>query len=510
MMKQEKIIIFDTTLRDGEQAPGCSMNLTEKLAVAKQLEKLGVDVIEAGFPIASPGDFEAVSRIAEVVEKASVCGLARCTKKDIDACIAALKKAKHPRVHVFIATSDIHMQHKLKMSKQEVKEAALKAISYAKQFVDDVEFSCEDASRSDVGFLQEIVTLAIEAGAKTINLPDTVGYALPDEYGKFIEEVIQGVDNADKAIFSVHCHNDLGVAVANSLKAIQSGARQVEVSLNGIGERAGNAALEELVMAIYTKGENLGLKTTIQLSEIYKSCRLVSQITGMPIPANKAIVGRNAFLHESGIHQDGVLKERSTYEIMDPTLIGIKQDNLVLGKHSGRHAFSKKLEELGYMLSKEDVNSTFERFKVLCDKKKEILDEDIIALVYRLDLEKEGRFRFHHLHSFSGTNLTSTATIGLFVDDQLKEVAALAEGPIDSVFVAIDQLLDEKIDEKRELLEYRIDAITSGRDAQAEVHVTIKCKEHIFNGTGLSTSVLEASAKAYINAANKAIHMLNI
>ncbi len=345
MTDQNRIIIFDTTLRDGEQAPGCSMNLQEKLDVAHMLARLGVDVIEAGFPIASPGDFEAVKAIAEKVEGPVICGLARATKKDIDACMGALAGAKRRRIHTFIATSPIHMTHKLRMNEDEVVEAATKAIRYAKTFTDDVEFSCEDASRSEIPFLQRICSAAIEAGATTINLPDTVGYAMPWEYAKFIKEVIEGIDNREGIIFSVHCHDDLGMAVANSLSALDAGARQIEVSVNGIGERAGNAAVEEVAMGIVTKEVMMGYHTNINTTEIYNACRLVSQITGMPIPANKSVVGGNAFLHESGIHQDGVLKERSTYEIMNPEMIGIKKENMVLGKHSGRHAFQTRLNE---------------------------------------------------------------------------------------------------------------------------------------------------------------------
>lgn len=508
-MDNQKIIIFDTTLRDGEQAPGCSMNLKEKLAVARQLEKLGVNVIEAGFPIASPGDFEAVSKIAEVIEHATVCGLARATKKDIDACANALKHAKHSRIHVFLATSPIHMKHKLNMSPEKVKETAVEAVRYAKTFTEDVEFSCEDASRSEVPFLQEVVQAVIEAGATTINLPDTVGYAMPWEYAEFIRDVIAGVPSKDKAIFSVHCHNDLGVAVANSLMAVNEGARQIEVSVNGIGERAGNAALEEVVMALYTKEKMMHFHTDIDTREIFKTSRLVSQTTSMPIPANKAVVGRNAFLHESGIHQDGVLKERSTYEIMNPEIIGITSENLVLGKHSGRHAFGKRLQELGYFLEKEELDQAFEGFKVLCDMKKEVLDEDLIALVSDGVLEQEDVYHFDHMHVFSGSNLTATATIGVQVEDTMQEVAALAKGPIDAAFAAVDKLVTGKdIQDRFKLLEFRIDAVTPGRDAQGEVHVKIECEGKTFNGTGLSTSVLEASAKAYLNAINKAIMVL--
>lgn len=505
-MDDKRIIIFDTTLRDGEQAPGCSMTLNEKLAVARQLEKLGVDIIEAGFPIASPGDFEAVSKIAETITKSTVCGLARCRQKDIDRAVEALKPAVKPRIHVFLATSPIHMKHKLQMTEDEVVAQAEKMVAYAKQFIDDVEFSCEDASRSDVAFIQRVVTAVIDAGATTINLPDTVGYALPWDYEKFIGDCIQGIPNRDKAVFSVHCHNDLGVGVANSLMTLGQGVRQIEVSVNGIGERAGNAALEEIVMALHTH-HDLGYTTGIVTEEIFRTCQLVSQTTGMPIPANKAVVGRNAFLHESGIHQDGVLKERSTYEIMDPATIGITGENLVLGKHSGRHAFQNRLEQLGYALSPEELEKAFEDFKVLSDKKKEILDADLIALAGKGQYASDVIYTFDHLHVFSGTNLTATATLGVEKDEGMAEVAALAKGPIDAVFAAVDTIVrkDYGDDLAIKLLEYRIDAITEGRDAQGQVKVRIEFKGKPYNGSGVSTSIIEASARAYINAINKAL-----
>lgn len=506
-MDDKRILIFDTTLRDGEQAPGCSMNLNEKLAVARQLEKLGVDIIEAGFPIASPGDFEAVSKIADTITQSTICGLARCRKKDIDAAAQALKGAAKPRIHVFLATSPIHMAHKLKMTEDEVVAQAQEMVAYAKSLVDDIEFSCEDASRSEIPFVQRVVTAAIEAGATTINLPDTVGYAMPWDYEVFIRDVIQGVPNRDRAIFSVHCHNDLGVGVANSLMAIRQGARQIEVSVNGIGERAGNAALEEVVMALHTRQKDLGFTTGIVTEEIYRTCQLVSQTTSMPIPANKAIVGRNAFLHESGIHQDGVLKERSTYEIMDPATIGITGENLVLGKHSGRHAFQNRLEQLGYTLSSDELEKAFTDFKDLSDKKKEILDADLIALVGKGQAAADATYLFDHLHVFSGTNLTATATLGMEKEGDMKELAALADGPIDAVFAAVDAMVCEDLGEDAtiKLLEYRIDAITEGRDAQGQVRVRIEFKDRPYHGTGVATSIIEASARAYINAINKAL-----
>ena len=440
-MNKDKVIIFDTTLRDGEQSPGCSMNLTEKLAVARQLEKLGVDVIEAGFPVSSPGDFESVKMIADAITESTVCGLARAVRKDIEACGEALKGAKKSRIHTFIATSPVHMEYKLKMSPEQVIERAVEAIKLARTFTDDVEFSCEDASRSEVSFLQKIVTAAIEAGATTINLPDTVGYAVPWEYGKFVKDVMDGVPNADRAIFSVHCHNDLGMAVANSLAAVHVGARQVEVALNGIGERAGNTSLEEVVMALTTRKDDLQCETGINTTELYRSCRLVSQTTNMPIPANKAIVGRNAFLHESGIHQDGVLKKRETYEILDPASIGITVDNLVLGKHSGRHAFQVHMKDLGFDLTGDALVEAFEEFKKLCDRKKEVLDDDLIALVDAQMAAADDSYVFDHLYVFTGTNLTSTATLGVKFEDEIKEIATLSDGPVDAACKAVEEIV---------------------------------------------------------------------
>lgn len=501
-MDQKRVIIFDTTLRDGEQAPGCSMNLKEKLAVAQNLARLGVDVIEAGFPVASPGDFEAVKAIADTVEGPVICGLARATKKDIDACMGALANASRRRIHTFIATSPIHMAHKLRMNEDEVVQAAVEAIRYAKTFTDDVEFSCEDASRSEVPFLQRICTEAICAGATTINLPDTVGYAMPWEYATFIRDVIDGIPNKDGIIFSVHCHDDLGMAVANSISALDAGARQIEVAVNGIGERAGNASLEEVVMSMVTKEIMMGYHTDIETKEIYNVCRLVSQITGMPIPANKSVVGGNAFLHESGIHQDGVLKERSTYEIMNPEMIGIKQENLVLGKHSGRHAFQARLKALGYEPEENELNAFFDSFKRLCDKKKDIHDEDLIAIIFD-HAGAEEHYQYDHLHVFSGTDMTSTATLGVRVGDKMVELAALGHGPVDAAYAAVDKLVEREFNGSIELLEYRIDSMTPGHDAQGEVRVKMSYDGRTVHGKGYSTSILEASTKAYLNAMNK-------
>lgn len=482
------------------------MNLTEKLAVAKQLEKLGVDVIEAGFPVSSPGDFESVKMIAEAITESTVCGLARATKKDIEACGEALKGAKKARIHTFIATSPIHMEYKLKMSPDEVVKRAVESIKLAKTYTDDVEFSCEDASRSEIPFLCRIVEAAIDAGATTINLPDTVGYAVPWEFGKFVKAVIDGTPNSDKAVFSVHCHNDLGMAVANSLDAVHHGARQIEVALNGIGERAGNTSLEEIVMALETRKDELHCTTGINTKEIYRSCRLVSQTTNMPIPANKAIIGRNAFLHESGIHQDGVLKKKETYEIMNPASIGISVENLVLGKHSGRHAFHVRMKELGFDLEGDALLNAFEDFKKLCDRKKEVLDDDLIALVDAQMATADDSYEFDHLYVFTGTDLTSTATLGVKVDDEVKEIATLADGPVDAACKAVEEILGPQYRGAFDMHSYRIEAITGGTDAQAEVNIKVSYKDKTFNGHGLSTSILEASAKSYLNAINKAVN----
>lgn len=505
----DKIVIFDTTLRDGEQAPGCSMNLKEKLTIAHQLARLGVDVIEAGFPIASPGDFEAVQKIASEVKGPIICGLSRANKKDIEICAKALRGAEKKRIHTFIATSEIHMKHKLKKTPEEVKAIAVEAVRFAKTFTNDVEFSCEDAARSELSFLHELIEAVIQAGATTINLPDTVGYMLPWAYQSFIKEVIEGIPSRDKVTFSVHCHDDLGVAVANSLSAIISGARQIEGSINGIGERAGNAAIEEVAMAIHTRSDLMNVATSLNLREIYNTCRLVSQTTGMPIPMNKSITGRNAFLHESGIHQDGVLKERSTYEIMNPEEIGIKVDNLVLGKHSGRHAVSNRLEALGYQLSEEALNKIFEGFKKLSDQKKEILDDDLIALVLDKALHEEEKYQFSHIHVFSGTDLTASATLGISFNGMLKEVVALGKGPVDAAYAAVDLYFEPIIKGKVTLLDYHLKAITPGQDAQGEVSVKLSYQGFVVNGKGLSINILEASTKAYVDGINRLVTLIS-
>ena len=498
-----KIFIFDTTLRDGEQSPGVSLNLQEKLAIAQQLAKLGVDVIEAGFPIASPGDFEGVKAIAQNVQGPTIAALARANQSDIDRAWEALKYSDKPRIHTFIATSDIHLKHKLRKTREEVLVKAVEAVQYAKSYTADVEFSAEDAFRSDLDYLCQVFTAVIEAGATVINVPDTVGYATPWEFGQFIAAIRQKVPNIDQVILSVHCHNDLGLAVGNSLAAVRNGAQQVECTINGIGERAGNSALEEIVMALYTRQNFFDCETGINTREIYRTSKLVRNLTGMQVQPNKAVVGKNAFAHESGIHQDGVLKERTTYEIMNPELIGLVQDNIVLGKHSGRHAFKVRLEQLGYNLQEQDLNKAFERFKLLADKKKEISDKDLEALVEDEMQRVPEKFKLEYLHISSGTRVMPTATVGVRINDQLVEEAACGEGgPIDASFRALDKATGLKPN----LANFALNAITGGRDAQGEVTVKLEYQDNIFIGRGVSTDIMEAGAKAYVNALNKLVY----
>jgi len=499
----DTIKIFDTTLRDGEQSPGCSMTIDEKIKVAMQLDKLGVDIIEAGFAAASPGDFDAISKISEVVKNSTVCSLARAIENDIKKAGEAIAKANHKRIHTFIATSPIHMEYKLKMSPDEVIKRAVKAVEYAKTFTDDVEFSCEDAGRSEMPFLKEIIAAVIEAGANTINIPDTVGYTMPWEFGAQIKELVDFVEN--KAIISVHCHNDLGLATANSIQAVKNGARQVECTINGIGERAGNAALEEVVMIIQTRRDIFkDVKTNINTKEIYKTSRLLTSITGIEPQPNKAIVGKNAFAHESGIHQDGVLKHRDTYEIIKAEDIGIeKNDSIVLGKHSGRHAFSDKLKQLGYELSDEELNKAFERFKLLADKKKEIFDEDIIAIVNDEMINDKKVYELVNLQLSDCTNgLASAAATIKFEDKELTD-AAIGEGTIDAVFKVIDRITGFS----GELISYKVDSVTEGKDALAKVTVKVVFDENkpAVLGHGLNIDTMTASARAYINALNSYI-----
>ncbi|WP_227764495.1 2-isopropylmalate synthase [Zhaonella formicivorans] len=498
----KRVYIFDTTLRDGEQSPGVSLNIQEKLEIAQQLARLGVDVIEAGFPIASPGDFEAVKAVAQKIKGPTIAALARISEKDIDRAWEAVKYAEKPRIHTFIATSDIHMKYKLKMSREEVLEAITRGVRHAKQYTEDVEFSPEDGSRTDLDFMLKVVETAIAAGATVINIPDTVGYATPDEFGNFIGAIKNRVPNMDKAILSVHCHNDLGLAVANSLAAVQNGAEQVECAVNGIGERAGNTALEEIVMALLTRQDFYGMECGITTEEIYRTSKLVSSLTGMPIQYNKAIVGKNAFAHESGIHQDGVLKERTTYEIMNPAKLGIIQNNIVLGKHSGRHAFRQRLEELGFKLSDEELVKAFIRFKNLADRKKEITDKDLEAIVEDEIRVIPEKYTLEYIHISSGNRIVPTATIGLRSDEDLSEEAACGDGPVDAVFKAIDKITQLGVCLKH----YNLSAITGGKDAMGEVTVKVEYEGKPYVGRGISTDIIEASARAYVNAINKIVY----
>lgn len=496
----QRIFFFDTSLRDGEQSPGVSLNIKEKLEIARQLTKLGVDIIEAGFPIASPGDFAAVQAIAREVKGATICGLSRAGEKDIDRAWEAVKEADQPRIHTFIATSDIHLKHKLQKTREQVLEQAVWAVKHAKKYTSDVEFSAEDAFRSDLDYLCRVVEAVIDAGATTVNLPDTVGYATPDEFGRFIADIRARVPNIDRTIISVHCHNDLGLAVANSLAAIQNGAQQVECCVNGIGERAGNAALEEIVMALYTRNSFYRKEMRINYEEIYRSSRLVSSLTGMQVQANKAVVGKNAFAHESGIHQDGVLKERTTYEIMNPALIGLNQNNLVLGKHSGRHAFRDRLQQLGYQLSDENLDAAFKRFKNLADKKREITDEDLAVIVEGEILRVPETYTLEYFHISSGSTMLPTGTVRLRKGEEYLEEAACGDGPVDALYRAIEKLTSWQAT----LVHYALNAVTGGKDALGEVIVRLKDQHgRTFIGRGVSTDVLEASARAYIDAGNK-------
>ncbi|SJZ34606.1 2-isopropylmalate synthase [Selenihalanaerobacter shriftii] len=498
-----KVKIFDTTLRDGEQSPGVSLNIEEKLEIAHQLAKLNVDVIEAGFPIASDGDFAAVRAIAKEVEGPVITGLARATKRDIDRAWEALKFSDKPRIHTFIATSDIHMEYKLKKTPEEVLESAVEAVEYAKGYVKDIEFSAEDAFRSDKDFLCKLFTAVIEAGATVINIPDTVGYATPQEFGKLIKYIRENVSNINEVTISVHCHNDLGMAVANSLAAVENGAEQVECAVNGIGERAGNTALEEVVMALNTRQDYYDELSDITLKEIYKTSKLVSSLTGMSVQPNKAIVGKNAFAHEAGIHQDGVIKERTTYEIMDAQIIGLSENKIVLGKHSGRHAFKERLTELGYKLEGENLNRTFKRFKELADKKKKITDRDLEALVEDEIHTIPQAYELIAIQVTNGNQVFPTATVRVKLnDDVITESAYCEGGPIDVIYRTIDRItgLDCNLES------YAIDAITSGKDALGEVIVKLKYKDDLFIGRGVSIDVIEASAKAYMNAVNKILY----
>jgi 2-isopropylmalate synthase len=499
MPNTHQIIIFDTTLRDGEQSPGCSMNLEEKLKIARLLDEMGVDVIEAGFPIASRGDFEAVEAISKELKYATVAGLCRATKKDIEATVEAIKPAKKRRIHTFISTSPLHMKYKLQMHPDRVLEAIADSVSFARNFTDDVEWSAEDGSRTEDDFLCKCVEVAIKAGATTINIPDTVGYAMPDDYAAKFKMLRHRVVNIDKAILSVHCHNDLGVAVANSLAGVMAGARQIECTINGIGERAGNAALEEVVMAMRTRPDIMPFKNNIKTEMITKVSRALSSVTGFVVQPNKAIVGANAFAHESGIHQDGMLKHKGTYEIMTPESVGVTESNLVLGKHSGRNALKTKLKEMGYDLGDNAIEDIFNRFKDLADKKKEVFEEDIIVLVEGAD-HKNDKIQFQSLVIQAGTKGPQIASIELTVDGEKKYAMSEGNGPVDAIFKAIRMIIphDDAV-----LKLYQVHAVTGGTDAQAEVTVKIEEDGKTVVGQGSDTDTLVASAQAYIHAVNK-------
>ncbi|MBI5781310.1 MAG: 2-isopropylmalate synthase [Rhodocyclales bacterium] len=501
---KESLIIFDTTMRDGEQSPGASMTKEEKLRIARQLERMRVDVIEAGFAAASPGDFEAVRAVAEAIKESTVCSLARANADDIERAAEAIRPAKRQRIHTFIATSPIHMEKKLRMTPDEVVAQAVEAVRLARRFTDDVEFSAEDAGRSELDFLCRIFEAVIEAGATTLNVPDTVGYTLPHEYADKIRRLIERVPNSDKVIWSVHCHNDLGLAVANSLAAVLAGARQVECTINGLGERAGNAALEEIVMAVRTRQDAFPCDTRIDTTQIVPTSKLVSTITGFPVQPNKAIVGANAFAHESGIHQDGVLKHRETYEIMRAEDVGWSANKIVLGKHSGRRAFRARLEELGIEVSSEEqLNQAFARFKELADKKHEIFDEDLFALMAEEPAPGEGeRIRLVSAVIHSETGEAPHAKLTLAIDGKEYVTESDGSGPVDAAFKAIEALVHSGA----ELVLYSVNAITQGTDAQGEVTVRLSKGGRIVNGLGADTDIIVASIKAYLNALNKLSH----
>ena len=495
----EHVKIFDTTLRDGEQSPGNTMNIQEKLRVARQLEILGVDIIEAGFPVASQGDFDAVEKIAQTIKNSEVAGLARAGNADIDRAWEAVKSAKTPRIHTFISTSDIHLKYQLRKTRDEVLKIAVSSVKHAKKYTPNVEFSAMDATRSDRDYLCRVFSEVIEAGATTLNVPDTVGYAVPDEFGVLIRYILENVPNISETTISVHCHNDLGLAVANSLSAVANGARQVECTINGIGERAGNAAIEEIVMILRTRKDIFSMDTKITTEKIYPSSRLITSITGVVVQPNKAVVGANAFAHESGIHQDGILKEKETYEIMTPQSIGMIKSNLVIGKHSGSHAFMKRVEELGYNLSEEELRKVFQRFKDLADKKKEIFDEDIEAIIAEEILRAPDIYKIININVVSGTVAIPTATVEMEVAGNSVKDASFGDGPVDAVFKAIAQITKTK----SRLLKYIVNSITGGTDAQGEVTVRLKEDSTVVVGQGAHMDIIMASALSYVNALNR-------
>ena len=497
-----RIVIFDTTLRDGEQSPGASMNIEEKLEVAKQLVRLNVDVIEAGFPISSPGDFEAVKAVAQTIKGPVICGLCRATNVDIDRAWEALKYAAKPRIHVFLATSDIHLEHKLKKTRQEALDLSVAAVKRAKSYCEDVEFSAEDASRTDIDYLCQVVEAVIAAGATVVNIPDTVGYAIPHEFAQIITTLKTKVPNIDKAVLSVHCHNDLGLAVANSLAAVLAGAGQVECTINGIGERAGNAALEEVVMTLDTRKDIFGITTGVKTKEIYRSSRMISDVTGLDVQVNKAIVGRNAFAHEAGIHQHGVLQERTTYEIMDAQHIGLSESKLVLGKHSGRHAFEARLGELGYDLTADELTKAFVRFKEVADKKKEIFDEDLEAIVADEVHAIPEIYQLQYMTVMTSLEGVPTATIKIKTAEGELIDCGMGVGSVDAVYKTIDKIVNVP----HRLIDYIVKSVTGGTDALGEVTVKLGDERNMYIGRGASLDIVEASAKAYIQAINKLVY----
>src|SRR5262245_9437685 len=496
----DRLLIFDTTLRDGEQSPGASMNLAEKLEIALALKDLGVDIIEAGFPIASPGDFEAVQAVARKVEGPVICGLARCHPADIDRAAEALRDASRPRIHVFLATSAIHREFKLRMAKDEIVRRAVEGVKRARGYCEDVEFSPEDAARTELDFLAEVVERAIEAGATTVNIPDTVGYAVPEQYAAAIRHLKTHVSNIDRAVISVHCHNDLGLAVANSLAAVCEGARQIECTINGIGERAGNCSLEEIVMALRTRADYFGLQTSINTKRLYPTSRLLTSVTGIQVQRNKAIVGQNAFAHEAGIHQDGMLKERSTYEIMKPEDVGILRTELVLGKHSGRHALRQRVRDLGYHRDEAQLNAVFESFKVLADRKKEIYDADIEALAEAQIHKGPALWTLEAFTCNAGSGTIPSASVCLWHNEgKIFRDAVVGDGPVDAVFKAIERITGIEV----QLKEYHVRSVTAGEDAQGEAHVEARYNGRTLRGRAASTDIIEASALAFLQVINR-------
>ena len=495
------IKIFDTTMRDGEQSPGASMNIEEKIKIAQALENLGVDIIEAGFPVASKGDFNAVKEISSIIKKSQVCALSRASQNDIQSAADALKNASQPRIHTFISTSELHMKHKLQLDPDQVYQKVIDSVSFARNLCDDVEWSCEDGTRTNLDFMCKTVEAAIKNGASTINIPDTVGYSVPEEFTHIITHLINSVPNIDKVTLSTHCHNDLGLAVANSLAGVKAGARQIECTINGLGERAGNAALEEVVMAIRTRNDLMPFETNIKTEQLSKTSKLVSTVTGFPVQFNKAIVGKNAFAHEAGIHQDGMLKNAKTYEIMTPESVGVSESNLVMGKHSGRHAFKQKVIELGYNVGDNAIEEAFENFKSLADKKKNLYDEDIAAIIEDQAIRINDNISLIDLQVIAGTKGPQKATISLEIFGNTKEITSTGDGPVDAIFNGLSELIPHSA----KLLLYQVHAVTEGTDAQAEVSVRLSEKGKSVVGQGSHTDTLVASAKAYINALNKLI-----